>query len=278
MTPLRTRMLEDLRVRNYADRTIATYIKMVARFAKHFGKSPDVLGAEDVRAYQVHLVTKAKVSYTIFNQSVCALRFLYRITLDRDYMIEHIPFGKQERRIPVVLDRAEVRRLLDVASNTKHRAILMTLYACGLRVSEVVQLAITDVDGKRGALHLKQTKGHRDRIVPVPADLLVVLREYWRGHRPKHWLFEGVEGKPLITRTVQHICARTGKKAGIDKHVTPHTLRHSYATHLLEAGLDLRMIQALLGHQHLATTGRYTHISPAALHAAPVQDILKRLG
>lgn len=271
-------MLEDLRVRNYADRTVGIYINMVARFARHFRRSPEVLTAEDVRAYQVHLVTVAKVSYTTFNQSVCALRFLYRITLGRDWMIEHIPFGKQERRIPVVLDRSEVRALLDAAADQKHRAILMTLYACGLRVSEVVRIAVADIDGKRGALHLRQAKGNRDRMVPVPADLLVVLRDYWRVARPAHWLFTGQDDKPLITRTVQHICRRAAKTAGIDKHVTPHTLRHSYATHLLDAGLDLRMIQALLGHQHLATTGRYVHISPAALQAAPVQDILKRLG
>lgn len=266
MTPLRRRMLTDLRVRNYAPSTQKLYVSHVARFAAHFGRSPAELGAEQVRAYQRYLVDEKKVSWSYFNQAVCALRFLYQVTLDRPGMIEHLPFPRKERRLPTVLSTEEVVRFFDAISNLKHRALLLTVYAAGLRVSEVVSLRVADVDSKRMVIHVRQAKGNKDRLVMLSPVLLEALRRYCRWARPHDWLFPGQNpSRPLTTRTVQRVCRRAGDAAGLSKRVTVHTLRHSFATHLLESGADLRMIQTLLGHASLRTTSIYTHVSTQRL-------------
>ena len=270
MTSLRRRMIEDLRVRNYSSGTQKCYISMVARFAAHFGKPPDLLGLEDIRTYQVHLVDKLKVSWTVFNQTVCALRFFYRVTLRRDWVIKHIPFPKQQKRLPVVLAQDEVLRLFAAIPNIKHRAILMTAYAGGLRVSEVARLKTLDIDSHRMTIRIQQAKGRKDRFVPLSSVLLDLLRRYWRATRPAatEYLFPGAApGTPITVSSIHHVCKTARKAAGILKTVTVHTLRHSFATHLLEAGTNIRVIQVLLGHTSLRTTAIYTHVSSQTIRA-----------
>lgn len=268
MTALRQRMLADFAFRNYSPKTQKVYISHVARFARHFGRSPEQLGPEDIRGYLLHLVQAKKVSWSFFNQHVNALRFLYRITLGREWMLPHIPFPRQEKRIPVVLSLEEVTRFLQAVSNLKHRAVLMTTYAAGLRVSEVVGLRLEDIDSARMIINVRQGKGRKDRVVMLSPVLLDLLRLYWRAFRPRHWLFPGEKPEhPLSQRSVQRVVQCARKAAGLQKHVTTHTLRHSFATHLLEAGTDLRLIQTLLGHTNPRTTALYTHISRARLEA-----------
>jgi site-specific recombinase XerD len=260
MTPLRQRLLDDLRIRNYAQRTITTYVAAVARFAQHFQQSPDQLHAQHVRQYQLHLLQQ-HASWSRFNQTVAALRFLYAVTLQRPDLVTMIPYGKKPKTIPAVLSRDEVRRLFQAVANPRYRLLLQTAYAAGLRVSEVVALHVTDIDSQRMLLHIRCAKGHKDRLVPLSALLLEQLRDYWRRYRPQRWLFPGqTPDAPLSIGQVQRICRQALRAAGITKKASMHTLRHSYATHLLENGTDLATLQKLLGHNQLSTTLRYTHI------------------
>lgn len=266
MSILRQRMIEDLQIRNYSPKTIDTYIDLTARFARYFGKSPDVLGPEHIRRYQVFLVKEKRVSWTKFNQTVCALRFLYRITLRRSWAVEHIPFPKGEKRLPVVLDVGEVGQLLSAVDNLKHRTVLMSQYSAGLRIAETLSLKVPDVDSRRMLLRIEQGKGKKDRYASLSPSLLTALREYWKIYRPTSWLFPGRSpDKPLRPGIIQRVCAQAAKKAGIAKPVHPHTLRHCFATHLLEAGTNLRTIQLLMGHRGLNTTAQYLHIARTAL-------------
>ncbi len=265
MTPLRQRMIEDLTIRNYSPRTIKVYIDRVAKFAQYFGQSPDQLGPAHIREFQLFLVQRKKASWTQYNQSVCALRFLYRVCLGKTWMIEHIPFPKQPKRLPVVLSREEVQRLFDALSNVKHRTILMTLYATGLRVSEALALQLQDIDRERMLLRVRHGKGGKDRYVPLSQTLLDQLRRYWRYYRPPCWLFPGADpGRALTAGTVQKLCTKAARKAGLSKKVTPHTFRHTFATHHLEAGTNLKTIQVLLGHRTLNTTSIYLHVAAQA--------------
>ncbi len=265
MTPLRQRMIEDLTIRNYSPRTIDIYVDRVAKFAQYFGQSPDQLGPAHIRAFQLFLVQRKKASWAQYNQSVCALRFFYRVCLGKNWMIEHIPFPKQPKRLPVVLSREEVQRLFDALSNVKHRTILMTLYATGLRVSEALALQLGDVDSQRMLLRVCQGKGAKDRYVPLSQTLLEKLRRYWRFYRPGYWLFPSTDPRRALTAgTVQRVCTKAACKAGLTKQVTPHTLRHSFATHHLEAGTNLKTIQVLLGHRTLNTTSIYLHVAAQA--------------
>lgn len=267
MTPLRQRMIEDLRVRNYSPKTQKIYVAQVARFARHFGVSPEQLGPEEVRTYQLHLIEQG-VSWSTFNQTVCALRFLYKITLGRSWAVKHLPFGKKPRRLPCVLSREEVEALLSAAHNAKHRAVLMTLYSTGLRVSELAQLRLEDVDSQRMLIRVRQGKGRKDRVVMLSPVLLDHLRAYRRAQPRSPWLFPGSEpDQPLSVSAVQKLCRQAEKKAGIRKRVTPHLLRHSFATHLLESGADLRLIQTLLGHQSVRTTQLYTQVTADRIRA-----------
>jgi len=276
MTPLRQRMIEDMTLRNLSPHTIRAYVDRVAVFAKHFGKSPEHLGPAEVRAYLLFLVEERHVSWGYYGQAICALRFLYRVTLGKDWVVEDVVTPKKEKKLPVVLSPGEVARFFEAVSFPKHRAILMTAYAAGLRVSEVVNLRVDDIDSRRMVLHIRQGKGRKDRDVMLSPRLLTVLREYWRAARPTPFLFPGdVPDRPLTTRTVQQACRNARAVAGLGKQVTVHTLRHSFATHLLEGGTDLRTIQLLLGHRSLGTTAVYTHVSAATLGAT--QSPLDRL-
>ncbi len=268
MTTLRQRMTDDLRLRNRSARTIKTYIACVAHFARHFQKSPELLGPEEIRQYQVYLVNERHVSWSHFNQAVCALRFLYRHTLSRDWAVTHIPFPRQPRKLPVVLSQAEVQRFLEAIKQLKYRAILMTAYAAGLRLSEVTHLQVSDIDSQRMMIQVRQGKGQKDRYVMLSPTLLALMRSYWRTERPKTWLFPGrTPSLPLDVSSVQRACRQAGLDAGLTKRVTVRMLRHSFATHLLEAGTNVRVIQTLLGHRSLTTTQRYTYVSAQTVHA-----------
>jgi len=269
MTPLRQRFRDDLRLRNYARRTIDTYVSQVAAFARHFGRSPEVLGADDVRAYQLHLLER-RVSWSTFNQAVCALRFLYRTTLGRADALPLIPFGKRPRALPSVLSPDEVLRLLEAAAPGRDRALLQVAYGCGLRLGELLRLRVGDLDSARMVLHVRQGKGGKDRLVPLSPRLLQELRAYWLRCRPRAWLFPGRTADGTMTGSnVQRRFARLVRRVGLGKRCSMHTLRHSYATHLLEAGVDLRTLQALLGHASLETTARYLHVSTQRLRQTP---------
>lgn len=269
MTPLRQRFIDDLRLRNYSPRTIATYVTGVVRVARHFHRSPDLLGPDDIRAFQLELLRR-KVSWCQFNQTVCALRFLYTVTLGRPEMVGHIPFGKRPKTLPIVLSPEEVVLFLDAAKPGRERTLLDVAYSCGPRLQELLGLQVTDIDSARMVLHIRRGKGQKDRLVPLSPRLLEVLRAYWRACRPRTFLFPGLAfDKPLTDGTVQRLCHRVAARAGLSKRITPHTLRHSFATHLLEAGVDLLSVQALLGHSHFNTTAKYLHVSMRRLHALP---------
>jgi site-specific recombinase XerD len=261
MTPLRQKMIEDMKVRRFAERTQYAYVRYVGKFAAHFGRSPDRLGSQHVHAFQMHLLENG-FGYSTLKQVVLALRFLYGVTLRRHWFVEMIPHPKQDRRLPTVLNREQVLKLLDCIGNIKHRAILAACYAGGLRVSEVSHLHVSDIDSQRMLIHIRRGKGGKGRMVPLSEKLLSILREYWRHVRPRDWLFPGRDrDRPISPRSVQRVCLRARRQAGINKKVTVHTLRHSYATHLLDAGTDVRTIQLLLGHASLRTTALYTHVS-----------------
>jgi integrase/recombinase XerD len=262
MTPLRKRMLEDLQVRNYSPHTVAAYIRSVAAFAKHFDKSPERLGPEQIREYQLHLIKEKGVSLSTYIQAVCALRFLYSNTLHRAVGIERIPLPRYEKKLPVILSPVEVKRLLETPKNLSHRTILTTMYAAGPRVSEVATLKPSDIDSGRGVIWIRGGKGRKDRQVLLPPKLLELLRVYFRWKRPKEWLFPGGKpDQPISTKSIFLACRKAAQKASISKAVHPHSLRHAFATHLLEAGVDLRTIQLLLGHAKLETTARYLHVA-----------------
>lgn len=268
MTTLRERMTEDLRIRNYSPRTVKCYVSMVARFVEQFGKPPARLGAEEVRLFQLKLI-ESKASWSLFNQAVCALRFFYSVTLPRDFAVEHIPFAKTKKRLPVVLSADEVRRILGAVANIKHRALLSTIYATGARLSEAVHLKVADIDGERMLVHIRHGKGAKPRMVPMSPALRELLREYWRVRRPQGYLFPGESsGGALHGTSVQKVFRIARLVAGVDKPASLHTLRHSYATHLLELGVDLRTIQKLLGHASLTTTATYTHVSSRLMDSA----------
>jgi integrase/recombinase XerD len=269
MTTLRQRMIDDLRVRNRSAHTIKAYIACVAHFARHFGKSPELLGPEEIRQYQVYLVNERRVSWSHLNQSVSALRFLYSVTLQRDWAITRIPSPRQPRKLPVVLSQAEVKRFFDSIHNLKYLALMMTAYAGGLRTSEVVQLRISDIDSSRMVIRIRQGKWQKDRYVMLAPTLLTVLRLYWRQERPTTWLFPSKHSdQPISTHAVANICRRLGVAAGLKKPVTVRALRHAFATHLMEAGKNIRVIQILLGHRSLRTTQRYTYVSTKTVRAA----------
>ena len=261
MTPLRQRMIEDLTIRGLAQNTIDTYIGAVVRFARYFGRSPERLGKEHVRAFQVHLACDKHVSTGTLNIYVSALRFLYTITLAKDWDIKSIPYAKTPKKIPTVLRQDEVLRLFAGITNLKHRAIVMTTYAAGLRASEVARLRICDIDSRRMLIHVRMGKGAKDRLVPLAQALLEPLRAYYRAYRPNEWLFPGQDGKRHInSRSVYRVLSDAAASA-IGKRISPHTLRHSCATHLLEVGVNIRVVQGFLGHRRLSSTDRYSHVS-----------------
>jgi site-specific recombinase XerD len=260
-------MEEDLRIRGYAENTQKVYLERIYHYVRYFMKPPDELTLEDIREYQVYLTEDRKVSWCYFNQAVCALRFFYSVTLQKGWDITHIPYKKTGRRLPEVLSTEEVGALFDALANLKHRAILMTQYAGGLRTSEAVNLQVKDIDGKRMSIRIDLGKGRKDRYVMLSEELHFALREYWKISRPRHWLFPGQEPtRHLSTASVQRVFKTAKSKAGITKKVTPHSLRHSFATHLLEGGTNIRVIQRLLGHKSVRSTEVYTHVAASYLH------------
>jgi integrase/recombinase XerD len=269
MTHLRQRMLEDLRIRNYAPATVGAYIRSVAEFAQHFNKPPDQLGPEEVRRWQLYLLTEKRVKQGSYIQAVCALRFLYRNTLNRKIEMDRIPFPRYEQKLPVILSKEEVKALLEAPSNLGHRAILAVMYGAGLRISEATHLRVDDIDGQRKVIWVRGGKGHKDRQVMLAEPLREVLVAYWRWKRPTDWLFPGGKpGCPITPGSVFETCQKAARRAGIAKRVHPHSLRHAFATHLLEDGVNLLVIQALLGHKNLRTTARYLHVADSTIRAA----------
>ena len=262
-------MMEDMTVRNLSPATQRSYVHAVAKFSHYFGRSPDRLGLEDVRAFQVHLVSTG-ISWPGLNQIVCALRFFYGVTLGHSEIPERIPYAREPRKLPVVLSADEVVRFLEAVPSLKTRAALTTAYAAGLRASETVGLKVGDVDSGRMVIRVDAGKGAKDRYDMLSAQLLGILRTYWRLARPRRWLFPGREAtKPIDVQVLYAACRSACKAAGLDKRVTVHTLRHSFATHLLESGTDIRIIQVLLGHNNLSTTARYTQVSNGLIRRTP---------
>jgi site-specific recombinase XerD len=275
MTALRKRLIEDMQVRNYSPRTVEAYVAAVAKVAKHFKRAPDQLTSEELRAFQVHLLS-VKTSWSQFNQIVCGLRFFYGTTLGRSEVVETLPYGKKPKVLPVVLSMEEVAQLLAAAKPGRERMLLETAYGCGLRISELLGLQVTDIDASRMVVTVRHGKGAKDRQVPLSARLLSGLRRWWCTHRHPRWLFPGkTSARPLSEGMVQRIAGRVVKRAGLRKKATLHTLRHSYATHLLEAGVDVVTLQKLLGHSDLSTTARYLHLSTRQMQKLPnVLDLL----
>ena len=263
MTPLRQRMTEDMQVRNLSPHTQTCYVQQVSLFARHFRTSPEVLGPEDIRSYQVYLTNEKKLAPGSVLIAVAALRFLYKISLKKDWIFEDvIPAPKKPQKLPVVLSPEEVLQFLSCVGSTKHRAILTTCYAAGLRISEAIHLKPTNIDSQRMVIRVEQGKGQKDRYVMLSPKLLDTLRSYWRAVRPKGWLFEGdVSGQPINRSSVELACQKARRLSRIRKPITPHSLRHGFAVHLLESGTDVRTIQLLLGHRSLATTARYLRIA-----------------
>ena len=270
MTLLRERMLEDLRIRGRSKNTQKSYVERITQFARHFGQSPDQLGPEQIRAYQVYLLEYKGVSISHLNQFVAAARFLYGTTLEKDWAIKKIPHPKRPKKLPEVLSEEEVKQLLESIFNVKHHAIMTTIYGTGVRVSEACQLAVRDIDSKRMVIRIRQAKGAKDRYVPLPSFVLETLRAYWEQLRPDIVLFPGRRrDRPIATRHVATVCVNAARAAGILKHTTPHCLRHTFATHMLERGANILDVQAILGHVSLKTTSRYLHVSSKGIATAP---------
>jgi integrase/recombinase XerD len=263
MTPIRQRMIEDMQVRNLSPHTQASYVQQVSLFARYFSKSPELLGPEQIRAYQVYLTNERKLATSSILIAVAALRFLYRVTLHKDWTFDDIiPAPKKPQKLPVVLSPEEVLHFLDCVAGLKHRTILTTCYAAGLRISEVVRLKAPDIDSQRMVLRVEQGKGQKDRYVMLSPKLLESLRNWWRVAKPKSWLFPGdIAGMHISKDAVEQVCQKAQRRCHIPKPITPHSLRHAFAVHLLESGTDVRTIQLLMGHRSLATTARYLRIA-----------------
>jgi len=277
-TALRERMRAILRARNYSPRTEQTYISAVAHFARHFGKSPDQLGPEHVADYQVWLRDEKRASNVLFNQAMCALRFFYGKVLERPETVERIPYARSERRLPVVLSVEETIRFLRSIDVPRYRVLLSTIYATGLRLSEALALRASDIDSQRMVVRVRQGKGKKDRYVPLAPALLEMLREHWRREHLRDLLFPRPSDPllPASPTTVQKYVQRFGQKAELTKKITPKTLRHCYATHLIEQGTSTRVVQVLLGHSNVHTTETYTHVSPSTLGnvVGPLERVL----
>jgi integrase/recombinase XerD len=259
MTPLRQRMTEDMQVRNLSPQTQACYVQQVSLFARHFSKSPEILGPEEIRAYQVYLTNEKKLAPGSIQIAVASLRFLYKVTLHQEWSVEDvIPTPKKPQKLPIVLSPEEVSHFLSCVASPKHRTILTTCYAAGLRISEAVRLKPTEIDSQRMVIRVDQGKGKRDRYVMLSPRLLQILREWWRIQRPKTWLFpSSIPGRHITRFAVEDACQEAREASGISKPISPHSMRHAFSVHLLERGTDVRTIQLLLGHRSLATTARY---------------------
>jgi integrase/recombinase XerD len=268
VSPLRQRMTEDMTVRNFAPNTQESYLHQVSLFARHFGKSPEQLGPEEIRAYQIYLAQERDAAVGTRTVAVSALRFLYGVTLKREWNVQLIPTPKKDHRLPVILSPEEILQLLQAAPSFPHHVIFSTMYGTGMRVSEAVHLRVADIDSQRMMIRIEQGKGHKDRYVQLSPKLLDLLRCYWRKIRPQHWMFPGqIPNHPLGREAVADAVSQASKRAGLTKRISPHSLRHAYAVHLLEAGTDVRRIQLLLGHRSLSTTARYLRLATTTVCA-----------
>ncbi len=268
VSPLRQRMIEDMTVRNFAPNTQQSYLGQVGLFARHFGKSPEQLGPEEIRNYQIYLAQERKVSVGTRIVAVSALRFLYAVTLKRDWTVQLIPGPKKDHRLPVILSPQEVLQVLQAAPSFPHHVIFSTMYGTGMRVSEAVHLRADNIDSQRMMIRIELSKGHKDRDVQLSPKLLELLRCYWRKVRPGEWMFPGQNpDQPLSREAVGDAVVQASRRAGLTKHTTPHSMRHAYAVHLLEAGTDIRKIQLLLGHRSLSTTARYLRLATTTVCA-----------
>jgi len=279
MSPLRRRMIEDMTIRKFAPKTQHDYVQRVKNFTAFLGRSPDTASFEDVRRYQLHLVARG-VGVPTLNQTVATLRFFFRVTLKRHAIVEHTTFIHEPRKLPMVLSPEEVARLLNAAPGLKYKAALSVAYGAGLRAAEVVSLKVCDIDSKRMIIRVEQGKGRKDRNVMLSASLLELLRGWWRAARPQGWLFPGRDRvQPMITRQLNRACHAAAQMAEIDKRVSLHTLRHSFATHLLEQNVDVRVIQVLLGHAKLDTTALYTRVATKTIQhvMSPLDHIALKL-
>jgi integrase/recombinase XerD len=269
MSPLRRRMIDDMQIRNLTPNTQRAYVENVARFAGYFGKSPELLGPAEIRSYLIHLTQERRLAASSIIVAVSALRFFFTVTLKRPWVVEDdIPAGRQAKKLPVVLSQDEVAQFLGAVDNLKHRMILTVCYATGLRISEAVRLKPAAIDSQRMVIRVEQGKGRKDRYVMLAPKLLDMLRDYWKRTRPEEWLFPGrYPGQPVSPLTIDRTCREVRLLCGIDKPVAPHSLRHAFAVHLLEAGTDVRTIQLLLGHRNLSTTARYLMMSTSTVCA-----------
>ena len=259
MTPLRQRMTEDMQVRNLSPLTVGTYVQQVSLFARYFNRSPELLGPEEIRSYQVYLTNEKKLAPGSILIATAALRFLYRVTLHRDWnMDDIIPAPKKPQKLPIILSPEEVVHFLGCVDSLLHRTILTTCYGAGLRISEAIRLLPAHIDSQRMVIRVEQGKGQRDRYTMLSPRLLEVLRDWWRVKKPPTWLFPGdLPGEHITRSAVERVCQETRPRSGISKPITPHSMRHAFSVHLLERGTDVRTIQLLLGHRSLATTARY---------------------
>jgi site-specific recombinase XerD len=279
MSPLRRRMIEDMTIRKFAPKTQHDYVQRVKNFAAFLGRSPDTASFEDVRRYQLHLAASG-VGVPTLNQTVSTLRFFFKVTLGRSKIVEHTHAIHEPRKLPVVLSPEEVVRLLDAAPGLKYKAALSVAYGAGLRANEVVSLKVSDIDSKRMIIRVEQGKGGKDRYVMLSPHLLNLLRTWWKMARPRGWLFPGRDpAQPLTTRQLNRACHAAAQIAAINKRVSLHTLRHSFATHLLEQKVDVRIVQVLLGHSKLDTTALYTHVATKTISEvrSPLEQISLKL-
>jgi site-specific recombinase XerD len=279
MSPLRRRMIEDMTIRKLAPKTQHDYVQRVKNFAAFLGRSPDTASFEDVRRYQLHLAAGG-ANVPALNQTVTTLRFFFRVTLKRYDIVEHTHFVREPRKLPMVLSPEEVARLLDAAPGLKYKAALSVAYGAGLRAAEVISLKVSDIDSKRMVIRVEQGKGRKDRYVMLSPHLLNLLRAWWKAARPQGWLFPGRDpAQPMTTRQLNRACHAAAQMADINKRVSLHTLRHSFATHLLEQNIDVRVIQVLLGHAKLDTTALYTRVATKTISEvmSPLEHIALKL-
>lgn len=277
MSTLRKKMQQDMSIRGMAERTQQTYIAKMREFAVHYNQSPDKLSVKEIQDYQYYLKEEKKVAWSTLNQFVCAARFFYTVTLGQEWLIKHIPYHRKQKRLPTVLSRQEVSTLFAAAQNIKHRTLLMTIYSGGLRVSEAVQLKRADMDNDRERIHIRNGKGGKDRYTLFSRQLAEQLETYYQErYDTTHWLFPGMfPERHLCVNSIQKVFQELVKSTSIHKHVTLHTLRHSFATHLMETGASMPVLQQLLGHRSLATTMIYTHVSQKQLYqvASPLDTL-----
>ena len=279
MSPLRRRMIEDMTIRKLAPKTQEGYVRAIKNFSMFLGRSPGTASFEDVRRFQLHLAENG-ADTPILNHTVSALRFFFRVTLKRYAIVEHTHFIHEPRKLPVVLSQQEVARLLDAAPGLKYKAALSVAYGAGLRAAEIVSLKVADIDSKRMVIRVEQGKGRKDRNVMLSPHLLDLLRDWWKAARPQGWLFPGRDPvQPMTTRQLNRACHAAAQLAAIDKRVSLHTLRHSFATHLLEQNTDIRVIQVLLGHAKLENTALYTRVATKTISevVSPLEHIALKL-